>query len=130
MTETESKKTILIVDDNEIDILVAAKNLEMSGRFSSITIAKNGQEAADQFSDINAEVPDYILLDINMPVMDGWEFLSLFEGYDLFGKQPKIFMLSSSIDSIDTERARSSSTIKQFISKPFNAQKVELLLAS
>jgi CheY-like chemotaxis protein len=130
MTETESKKTILIVDDNDIDILVAAKNLEMSGKFSTITVAKNGQEAADQFKDINAEIPDYILLDINMPVMDGWEFLSLFEGFDLFGKQPKIFMLSSSIDTIDTERARSSSSIKQFISKPFNAQKVELLLAS
>ena len=62
---------ILIVDDNEIDILVAAKNLEMSGRFSSITVAKNEQEPTEIFNDVSSEILDYTLLDINMPVMDG-----------------------------------------------------------
>ena len=65
------KKMILIVDDNEIDILVAAKNLEMSGRFSSITVAKNEQEPTEIFNDVSSEILDYTLLDINMPVMDG-----------------------------------------------------------
>ncbi|MGY8952226.1 MAG: hypothetical protein ACKVJP_02525 [Flavobacteriales bacterium] len=62
---------ILIVDDNEIDILVAAKNLEMSGRFSSITVAKNEQEPTEIFNDVSSEILDYTLLDINTPVMDG-----------------------------------------------------------
>ena len=48
----------------------------MSGRFSSITVAKKGQETAERFNDVSTKIPDYILLDINMPVMDGWEFLS------------------------------------------------------
>ena len=65
------KKMILIVDDNEIDILVAAKNLEMSGRFSSITVAKNEQEPTEIFNDVSSEILDYTLLDINMPVMAG-----------------------------------------------------------
>ena len=65
------KKMILIVDDNEIDILVAAKNLEMSGRFSSITVAKNEQEPTEIFNDVSSEILDYTLVDINMPVMDG-----------------------------------------------------------
>ena len=65
------KKMILIVDDNEIDILVAAKNLEMSGRFSSITVAKNEQEPTEIFNDVSSEIIDYTLLDINTPVMDG-----------------------------------------------------------
>ena len=65
------KKMILIVDDNEIDILVAAKNLEMSGRFSSMTVAKNEQDPAQMFNDVSSEILDYTLLDINMPVMDG-----------------------------------------------------------
>tara|TARA_B110000305_G_C19119800_1_gene483814 strand:- start:244 stop:450 length:207 start_codon:yes stop_codon:yes gene_type:complete len=65
------KKMILIVDDNEIDILVAAKNLEMSGRFSSITVAKNEQEPTEIFNDVSSEILDYTLLDINTPVMDG-----------------------------------------------------------
>ena len=62
---------ILIVDDNEIDILVAAKNLEMSGRFSSITVAKNEQEPTEIFNDVSSEILDYTLVDINMPAMDG-----------------------------------------------------------
>lgn len=122
-------KTVLIVDDNEIDILVASKNLEMSGQFSEIKTAKNGQEAMNLLDDITQELPDYILLDINMPVMDGWEFLSLFEGFILSDKQPEVFMLSSSIDSVDTDRARANPYVKKFISKPFNSQKVEMLLA-
>ncbi|MGB0404531.1 MAG: response regulator [Salibacteraceae bacterium] len=123
-------KSVLIVDDNQIDRLVAKKKLEMSGEFSDIQFAVNGQEAFDLLDDISKEVPDYILLDINMPVMDGWEFLSLFEGFELFGKQPKVVMLSSSIDSADTDRAQNSPFVSNFISKPFSAQKVEMLLAS
>lgn len=123
-------KSVLIVDDNQIDRLVAKKNLEMCGAFSDIQIATNGQEAIDLLDDITKDAPDYILLDINMPIMDGWEFLSLFEGFELMGKQPKVIMLSSSIDVADTDRARNSPYVTKFISKPFSAQKVEMLLAS
>ena len=79
-------KSVLIVDDNQIDRLVAKKNLEMSGAFSEIQVATNGQEAMDLLDDFTKELPDYILLDINMPIMDGWEFLSLFEGFELMGE--------------------------------------------
>ena len=65
------KKTILLVDNNEIDILVAAKNLEMSGRFSSITVAKNEQETVERLNDLSSKTLDYILFDINIPVY-GW----------------------------------------------------------
>jgi CheY-like chemotaxis protein len=129
MNDIQGLKSVLIVDDNEIDIMVASKNLEMSGQFSEIKVAKNGREAMDLLDDLSQEVPDFILLDINMPVMDGWEFLSLFEGFELMDKQPQVFMVSSSIDSADTDRARSNPYVKQFLSKPFNAQKVEMMLA-
>jgi CheY-like chemotaxis protein len=130
MGETQGLRSVLIVDDNEIDILEASKNLERSGQFNEIKVAKNGQEAMNLLDDITQELPDYILLDINMPVMDGWEFLSMFSGFDILGKQPKVFIVSSSIDHADTDRARNNPIIKQFLSKPFNAQKVEMMLAS
>ena len=123
--------TALIIDDNEIDIMIAAKNLEMSGLFSKILIAKNGQEAIDLIHDsIQTDFPDHIFLDINMPVLDGWGFLDLFDEIgNIPGKKPKVFMLSSSIDESDSNRAKSNPHVTSFISKPLNASKVNEILA-
>ena len=121
----------LIIDDNEIDIMVAAKNLEMSGRFSKIMIAKNGQEAIDLIEGcIDQDLPNHIFLDINMPVLDGWGFLDLFDTIDKFpGEKPQVFMLSSSIDNADENRATSNPNVTAFISKPLNATKVADIMA-
>lgn len=123
--------TALIIDDNEIDIMIAAKNLEMSGLFSKILIAKNGQEAIDLIHDSEqTDFPDHIFLDINMPVLDGWGFLDLFDEIgNIPGKNPKVFMLSSSIDESDSNRAKSNPHVTSFISKPLNASKVNEILA-
>lgn len=123
--------TALIIDDNEIDIMIAAKNLEISGLFSKILIAKNGQEAIDLIHDSDqTDFPDHIFLDINMPVLDGWGFLDLFDEIgNIPGKKPKVFMLSSSIDESDSNRAKSNPHVTSFISKPLNASKVNEILA-
>lgn len=123
--------TALIIDDNEIDIMIAAKNLEMSGLFSKILIAKNGQEAIDLIHESDqTDFPDHIFLDINMPVLDGWGFLDLFDEIgNIPGNKPKVFMLSSSIDESDSNRAKSNPHVTSFISKPLNASKVNEILA-
>ncbi|MCB0482269.1 MAG: response regulator [Flavobacteriales bacterium] len=124
-------QTALIIDDNEIDIMIAAKNLEMSGLFANILIAKNGQEAIDLIqASVNESFPDHIFLDINMPVLDGWGFLDLFDEIgNIPGEKPKVFMLSSSIDEADTDRANKNPNVTSFISKPLNASKVNQILA-
>lgn len=121
----------LIIDDNEIDIMVAAKNLEMSGMFEHILIAKNGQEAIDLMENATEDnYPDTIFLDINMPVLDGWGFLDLFDQIENTpGAKPAVFMLSSSIDEADSQRAVNNPHVSAFISKPLNATKVNDILA-
>jgi CheY-like chemotaxis protein len=89
----------------------------------------NGKFAIDQLVDIQrndiSKLPDYILLDINMPIMNGWEFLDEYKrlNIDPLGKT-KIFIISSSVFSNDINKARSYPLVKDFISKPLNVDKI------
>ena len=123
---------VLIVDDNDVDILISKKNLEMSGLASRIDVAKNGREALSFLEDsqIN-EMPDVILLDINMPVMDGWAFMNSIDVFTLAQKgQPRIFMVSSSLNLSDNDKAAKNPMISGFITKPFNQEKLRDVLQS
>lgn len=123
---------VLIVDDNDVDILISRKNLELSGMAKSIAIAKNGREAL-QYLDLSTgeNMPDVILLDINMPVMDGWAFMSSIDVFSLSQKgHPKIFMVSSSLNLSDSEKAARNPLISGFITKPFSQDKLRNLLTS
>jgi CheY-like chemotaxis protein len=92
----------------------------------------NGKFAIEQLSEIQqkdpAKLPDYILLDINMPIMNGWEFLDEYKRLNLdpLGKS-KIFIISSSVFSNDINKARSYPLVKDFISKPLNVEKIKEL---
>lgn len=121
-------KTILVVDDNEMDVLIARKNLEMSGKFSQIFTATDGEKGLQALEENN---PDYILLDINMPILDGWGFLDSF-GLDflddLSKPKTKVIMLSSSIDEEDSKRALQNPAVSQYLVKPLNAMKIQQFL--
>ncbi|UTW63051.1 response regulator [bacterium SCSIO 12741] len=122
--------TVLIIDDNEVDILIASKNLELSGKFSKVVVAKNGQEALEILNGMeDEEQPSHILVDINMPIMDGWAFLDEFsERQTETEEKPQVYMLSSSINHTDTERARNNPHVSEFIPKPLNNSKIESIL--
>jgi CheY-like chemotaxis protein len=64
-----------------------------------------------------------ILLDLNMPIMSGWEFLERFEGLDeIIKKQVKIYILSSSVDPRDKERAGKNKDVEDYIVKPLTKE--------
>ncbi|MEQ8534886.1 MAG: response regulator, partial [Imperialibacter sp.] len=76
------------------------------------------------------ELPDVILLDINMPVMDGWQFLDEFVKIKpLIKKKITIYMVSSSIDEADLERAKTYEEVSDFIVKPVKAEDLEKMLS-
>jgi len=99
---------------------------------SDIMACLNGRFAIDQLVDIQKrdpeKLPDYIFLDINMPIMNGWEFLDEYKrlNIDPLGKS-KIFIISSSVFSNDINRARSYPIVKSFISKPLSVEKIKEL---
>ncbi len=118
-----------IIDDDNIFIFVLKKILEKNQSFEEVLDFKNGEKVIELLSNITGIIPNIILLDINMPVIDGWQFLEQIEklpNKDKFN----IFIMSSSIDANDIKKSKSFSTVKDFISKPINNDKLNKLLES
>ena len=117
-----------IIDDDKIFTFVLKKFLEKNKNFNQILDFKNGEEVLLMLTLHNFK-PDIILLDINMPVIDGWQFLEELEKLPN-KEQYKIFIMSSSIDKADIEKSKTFSTVVDFISKPINNEKLNKLIGS
>jgi CheY-like chemotaxis protein len=132
MTVNTKSVSVLLVDDDEINNFISIKLIKKALLNTEIMACLNGKFAIDQLSEIQrkdpAKLPDYILLDINMPIMNGWEFLDEYKRLNLdpLGKS-KIFIISSSVFSNDINKARSYPLVKDFISKPLNVEKIKEL---
>lgn len=126
--------SILLVDDDEINNFISIKLIKKALLNTEITACLNGRFAIDQLLEISrtdpSKLPDFILLDINMPIMNGWEFLDEYEKLkiDPDGKT-RIFIISSSVFSNDISKAKSYPLVKDFISKPLNLDKITELLS-
>jgi two-component SAPR family response regulator len=123
---------VALVDDDAIFQFTASKTIKATAITDAILQFENG-EVALQFlrkhlSDPQS-LPDFIFLDINMPYIDGWMFL---EDYDELkaglSKPISIYMVSSSIDPRDVDRARSNVNVKDYVIKPVTREKFAELL--
>ena len=113
---------IIIIDDYSINLKVAQMIIKQYGFFENITLfseAKLALEYLINHQKSKTSVPNIILLDLNMPVMDGWQFLNEFENLpSSLTKEIKIYILSSSTDIRDIQRSRQYISVKGFFSKP------------
>jgi CheY-like chemotaxis protein len=111
---------IAIVDDDTIFQFTTKVKIQKLGLASNIQIFNDGEEIMDYLIKVESiECPDIILLDINMPMMDGWDFLEEYEKH-LGGSESKIkiYMLSSSINPVDVDKAKSNKLVDDYIIKP------------
>jgi len=133
MTVSTKSVRILLVDDDEINNFISVKLIKKTLINTEIKTCLNGKFAIDELANIQEdkpdELPDYILLDINMPIMNGWEFLEEYErlNIDPQGKT-KIFIISSSVFNNDINKAKSYPLVKDFISKPLSIDKIKDML--
>lgn len=126
-------KKILCVDDDPITLMLYKMVIAKASLSETVIDAKNGQEALEYYDNLksnnNSDFPELMFLDLNMPVMGGWEFLDNFieEKYKPYNEKTKIIVLSSTIDPKDIEKVKNYPIIIDFISKPITKEMLEEL---
>lgn len=100
--------SILVVDDDDVDIMAVKRGFKKANMLNPLHVAHNGLEALDflkkRHAESDEEKPLLILLDINMPKMDGFEFLSELRANPEFTKYT-VFIQSTSNDTRDRSKA-------------------------
>jgi CheY-like chemotaxis protein len=118
---TYQLNSILLVDDDEVTNFYVEHLIRKMNLAKEIHVAMSGQDALAYLNTQPATMPDLILLDINMPIMNGFEFLEAFETSPLSADyKGKIFMLTSS--GLEQDRARASQfrSIAGYFIKPLD----------
>lgn len=118
---THPEKLYMIIDDDTINNMVCQLVIKNSVPDSTTMCFINPIEALEYLKDINHSKPEIILLDINMPEMDGWEFLEKYESVEL---KTKIVILSSSTNENDKYRAEKHPLVINYVSKPLTIEKM------
>lgn len=125
------QRTIWVIDDDIIYKTIMKKIIQKSEKFSNTFTFSNGEEAINALKNLhknNEALPDIILLDIDMPVMDGWGFMvemALLK--PLLQSQISIYISSSSIAIEDKLRAKNNPHILGYMSKPISLEELVLI---
>jgi CheY-like chemotaxis protein len=118
---------ILLIDDDPASIFVTKYLLNRSGLFDDITTFDSPIEGLTFIQEriLKESLPDIILLDINMPLMDGWQLLN---EINLLNVSSGIYMLTSSTDIVDISRANDHILVTDILFKPMTIDKINEIL--
>jgi CheY-like chemotaxis protein len=122
-------KSICIIDDDPIYKMLAKRIISLNQFSDLIFEYRDGNEAylaLKQMHDQGEQMPDVIFLDINMPIWDGWDFLDEIIKLEL-KHSFEIYMVSSSTNPYDIEKAEKYPLIKRFLTKPLEIEALKLI---
>jgi len=119
--------SVLLIDDGVIDNYIFETLLKRSGKDVVTTVCANGKIAIDKLEELQltdrAALPEYIIVDLTMPTMNGWEFLN---EYQRLGIDPalnsKVYVITSSVFESDYNRSQDYPFVTGFISKPISSK--------
>ncbi len=129
MTETKPRiGTLMIIDDNEVDQMLCRRLVKRSGLVDNVLGFLSAEDALEYLRSQTLPAADAILLDINMPKMDGFEFLDA-ATRELGARFARIviMMLTTSLNPHDQERARQYPVVKDYCNKPLLLEYLERL---
>jgi len=121
-----------IIDDDPIFVFGTTKMMKLANFCNSFMVFQNGEEAINHLKPIiesnDTSLPDVILLDLNMPIMDGWQFLDEFTSIPT-QKEVTIYIVTSSIDPYDMEKAKNYDSITNYLIKPITSERLQEILS-
>jgi CheY-like chemotaxis protein len=126
---------ILLIEDSEIDTVIFKLMIKKTLSHPVVDTCKNGLAAIEKLMTLKSQapdlLPDYIFLDLAMPVMDGWQFMDEYKRLDIDPLcKSKIYVLSSSIDKADIMKSHANPRVETFLSKPIDFTKIEAVFLS
>lgn len=129
-------KSIMLIDDNEIDNLINQKMIESMDLCENILIHSGARSALEYLKNVEKVrvmkenyLPEMIFLDIDMPIMDGFQFVEEFEKLKEETKDfCKIVLLTSSLDSKDFQRSKKNKFIDKYLNKPLTQESLAQLI--
>lgn len=120
-------KKVYLIDDDDIYVFLTKKTILKVLQDVDVEVFSDGLKAITHLRNIQHQpelLPDVIFLDLNMPVMDGWEFLEEYqEIYPSFSRKNELYIVSSSISPHEMERSKSIPVVSEFIIKPLVKEK-------
>lgn len=127
--------TVLLIDDDEPTNFINKKIIKSSGLVETIYVVNGGREGLEFLSLRTGQAPDHtlpdlIFLDINMPAMDGWEFLAEYKKLkNLPVEKIKVVMLTTSQNPDDAIKAEAIAGVYSYKNKPLTRQMIEELIS-
>jgi CheY-like chemotaxis protein len=133
MKQSKKLNAVMLIDDNEIDNLINQKMIESIDLAENIFIHSGAKSALEYLKNIEkiktgAEsfLPELIFLDIDMPLMDGFQFIDEFEKLSVGTKKYcKVVLLTSSLDPKDIAKSKKNSYILKYLNKPLTQENLK-----
>lgn len=120
------KRTAFLIDDDRPTNIYNEIMVEESGVFSSWKIFDSAIAALEALK--TQEAPDIIFLDINMPLMSGWDFMDAYEAAEIESKCECVVILTTSLSKYDLEKNEKYNRIKAFKEKPLSVEKLKSIV--
>lgn len=123
---------VCVVDDDDVYRFTIEKYIQMLSSSTRVISFADGEVALNYFKenlDTEENLPDIVLLDVNMPIMDGWDFLNEYERIkSRLNKEIRVYLVSSSIDERDQNRSRNYPAVTDYLVKPIDEKYLERLI--
>jgi CheY-like chemotaxis protein len=116
-----------IIDDDHLSIFITKSLLDYDSEQWEVCCFEDAAEALQQLQTA-IKLPDVIFLDLNMPVISGWDFLDTLAASPTLQERCNIYILTSSLDLADTARAKEYAVVQGFIHKPITAEDIKLVV--